>query len=114
VQDRELCWFRVRLIAALFGQDGKCLSVSAGAGSAVNVASCTGKPNQHFVLKPTGSAGAYTVAQGGLCVDNNAPAPPPAPPPAPSTRTTTPATSTRSSAQQDRHERHCVPRYAFA
>jgi hypothetical protein len=51
--------------------DGKCLQVSAGKGSAVNVATCTGKPNQVFVFKPSGVAvnDTFTVQQAGLCVD---------------------------------------------
>ena len=61
--------------------DGKCLQVSAGPGSVVNVASCTDKTNQKFIVKAAGAG--FTVTQGGLCVDNNSPAPPPRPPPPP-------------------------------
>lgn len=51
--------------------DGKCLQVSAGQGSAVNVATCTGKPNQKFTFTPSGVAvnHTYTVRQGNLCVN---------------------------------------------
>jgi hypothetical protein len=74
--------------------DGKCLQVSAGAGSVVNVAACTGHPSQKFKLRPVGGGGGggvFTVTQaGGLCVDNQAvhpidpkPAPPSPPPPPP-------------------------------
>lgn len=54
--------------------DGKCLETK-GEGSAVMVqvvvGACTGKPNQHFVSKPSSGKVkvAYTVEQGGLCVD---------------------------------------------
>jgi hypothetical protein len=51
--------------------DGKCLQISGGKGSAVNVATCTGKPNQIFDFKPSGVAvnATYTVQQSGLCID---------------------------------------------
>ena len=54
--------------------DGKCLQVSGGKGSAVNVATCTGKANQRFVFKPSGVAvnATFTVQQAGLCVDQAA------------------------------------------
>jgi hypothetical protein len=35
--------------------DGKCLQVSNGPGSVVNVASCTGNASQKFAFKPSGS-----------------------------------------------------------
>eukprot|EP00038_Savillea_parva_P009887 m.186474 g.186474 ORF g.186474 m.186474 type:complete len:922 (+) comp16782_c0_seq1:76-2841(+) len=51
--------------------DGKCLQVSGGAGSAVNVATCTGKANQVFKFVPSGVKvnNTYAVQQGTLCVD---------------------------------------------
>jgi hypothetical protein len=54
--------------------DGKCLQVSGGKGSAVNVATCNGKANQRFVFKPSGVAvnETYTVQQAGLCIDQAA------------------------------------------
>lgn len=51
--------------------DGKCLQVSNGKGSSINVATCTGKPNQLFTFVPSGVTvnRTYTVRQGDLCVD---------------------------------------------
>jgi hypothetical protein len=51
--------------------DGKCLQVSGKKGSAVNVATCTGKPNQVFTFVPSGHTvdDVYTVEQAGLCVN---------------------------------------------
>jgi len=58
--------------------DGHCLQVS-GAGSAVNVGPCTGKPNQRFVFRPAGGL-VYTVTQSDLCIQGRPPPPPPPPP----------------------------------
>lgn len=60
--------------------DGHCLQVSKGKGSNVNVASCSGKPNQVFAVKNTGNY--YTISQAGLCVQGRKP-PTPAPTPLP-------------------------------
>ena len=51
--------------------DGHCLELSGGKGTAVTVGPCTGSPNQLFKAVPsTTVAGAITVQQNGLCVDN--------------------------------------------
>ena len=55
---------------------GKCLQVRDT--SVVDVATCTGKPNQQFTFKKSGKS--YTVRQGNLCIQGAAP---PAPPPTP-------------------------------
>lgn len=68
--------------------DGQCLTVSNGKGSIVNVQACTGKSNQKFSFKPVPSSttssskknknkGVYTITQGSLCIDNDAPKPGP-------------------------------------
>ncbi len=53
--------------------DGKCLQVSGGKNSAVNVAKCTGGANQAFEFIPSGHTVdyVYTVQQGDLCIDQN-------------------------------------------
>ena len=61
--------------------DGHCLQVEAGAGSAVTVGSCTGKPSQRFTFVENGARGegkgfVWYMEQHGLCVQG-APPPPP-------------------------------------
>ena len=61
--------------------DGHCLQVEAGAGSAVTVGSCSGKPNQRFTFVKQGARSGgkgfvWSVEQRGLCVQG-APPPPP-------------------------------------